>query len=756
LEKININDKAKKDFLNYASAVIKSRAISNVQDNLKPVHRRILHVMADAKLWANKKTVKSSSIVGDTMKIHPHGDSSIYDAMVRLAQPWKMRYPLVDMQGNIGNIDGDPAAAMRYTEARLSKFGEMMLEDIKKDAVPFKLTYDESGLEPIVVPSKFPNILCNGNAGIAVGLSSSLVPHNLGEVVDGILAYLDFKSITIEKLMSYITGPDFPTGGMIIDANKLTEIYKTGNGTITLRSKYRIEEVKSQQHIILYEVPYLVSVEEGIIKPLKKLVIEDGFDLIDDYINESDDKGVSLRIILKKGANVYKVLDTLWKETRAQITQRINNMVLYDSNPRVLNLKELIQLYVEHRHNVITNIAKFDLNKIEEKLHATLGLATALDRIDEIVDLIKNSNNRSSAKIGIINLLNVTETQADTILDMKLSKLSKLDKIELQSEIVSLEQEKEKLNKVISNPSERENQMRRELINIKNLYKDERRTTMSFVGDSDGVRVDPVKVFMFENGNIFTTQQEIEVLTKAKKGTLLNQSPLKIYKETQTDSILRVFSKDGNMTLLKTLTLGIDAFESLGAAEAPIAAFDFDKEQGDWLVFVTKNGTIKKTSVGEYKDTRNNTKAIKLKEGDEVIAVMLATNEDYVYILGEKLVKFLVKDINPTTRLTIGTKGINGSAIGATVATEEDKILTMNDNGQGKLTKGSDFVTTAKGSNGQVITENTTLISAVKTPVIFVFADKKNHVIETTKLSVKSKSAVGAKIVSGIATSISV
>jgi DNA gyrase subunit A len=755
LEKININDKAKKDFLNYASAVIKSRAISNVQDNLKPVHRRILYVMGEAKLGANKKPVKSSSVVGDTMKIHPHGDASIYDAMVRLAQPWKMRYPLVDMQGNIGNIDGDPAAAMRYTEAKLSKFGEMMLEDIKKEAVPFKLTYDESGLEPIILPSKFPNILCNGNAGIAVGLSSSLVPHNLGEVVDGILAYLDFKSITVEKLMSYISGPDFPTGGMIMDANKLTEIYKTGNGTITLRSKYRIEEVKSQQHIILYEVPYLVSVEEGIIQPLKKLVIEDGFDLIDDYINESDDKGVSLRIILKKGANVYKVLDTLWKETRAQITQRINNMVLFDGNPRVLNLRELIQLYVDHRHNVITNIAKFDLNKIENKLHSTMGLATALDRIDEVVDLVKNSNNRSGAKLGIINLLNVTEVQADTILDMKLSKLSKLDKIELQDEIRQLEQEKEKLNKIISSSTERELQMRRELINIKNLYKDERRTTMSFVGDSDGVRIDPVKVILFENGNVFTTQQEIEVLSKAKKGTLLNQSAVKVYKETQTDSFLRVFTKDGNMTILKTLTLGIDAFESLGAAEVPIAAFDFDKEEGDWLIFVTKNGLVKKTAVSEYKDARNNTKAIKLKEGDEIVNIMLAKNDDYIYILGEKLVKFSVKDTNSTTRLTIGTKGISGTAIAATVADEEDMILTINSTGQGKLTKASDFIMTAKGSNGQVITENTVIISAVKSPTIFIYADKKNHIIDTTKLSVKSKSAVGAKIISGLPNSIS-
>jgi len=317
----NLDDKVKKDFLTYANAVIKSRAISSVEDNLKPVHRRILYTMFENKLLANKKTVKSSNVVGKVMIRHPHGDSSIYNAMVRLAQPWKMRYPLVQVQGNSGNISGDGPAAMRYTEVKLSKLGEMMMTDINKKAVDFRESYDGSTNEPIVLPSAFPNILCNGNVGIAVGTSTSIVPHNLTEVCDGILAYLKSPSITTEQLMKFIPAPDFPTGGTITNADVMKEIYETGRGTVTLRSKYRIENVGVKQHIVIEEVPYLITLEDGFVKPLKKLVLEDGFDLIDDFKNNTGKNGIELRIILKKGANVYKVLEAIWKKTRLLLPQ---------------------------------------------------------------------------------------------------------------------------------------------------------------------------------------------------------------------------------------------------------------------------------------------------------------------------------------------------------------------------------------------------------------------------------------------------
>jgi DNA gyrase subunit A len=748
LEKINLNQKATKDFLTYASAVIKSRAISSSEDNLKPVHRRILYTMAELKLWPNKKTVKSANVVGQTMLIHPHGDSSIYDAMVRLAQPWKMRYPLIEMQGNMGSILGDSAAAYRYTEARLSKFGEMMLEDIYKDAVAFKSTYDEVGKEPFVLPSKFPNILCNGNSGIAVGLSSSLVPHNLGEVVDGILAYMDYKAIGIDKLMTYIPAPDFPTGGLIVNAEKLKEIYETGNGTITLRAKYRIEEIKSQQHIVFYEVPFLVNIEEGIIDPLKKLVVEDNFDLIEDYLNETNKDGVALRIILKKNANVYKVLDALWKNTRLQVTQRVNNTIIVDGEPRTIGLKGLIQLFLSHRHDVIVSVAKYELEKIENRILIIKALMTALDRIDEVISLIKTSADKNSSRMGLIKLLSITEYQADAILDMKLGRLSKLDNIELKDELKDLETKQKTNLDLITNISNRENQIRRELISMKNLYNDKRRTLLNYRGDVEGVEAEPVKLFVFKNGTVFATQQEIESLNFKKKGTLLNQHPVQIYKETTTDSSLKIFTKDGNMVVLKTLMLGIDSFEQLPDCE-PVAAFDFEKEKSDYVVFITKNGLIKKTSISEYSETRNNTKAIKLKDGDEVVSVILASNEDYIYILGDKLTKFPLKEVSPTSRLTVGVKGINGFALMAAAAKDSDKILSINDSGQGKLTLGSDFNITARGAYGQVITENTIYFSTVLYPQIFIYADKKNNVIDISKLSVKSKTAAGAKLISG-------
>ena len=748
MEKINLNEKAKKDFLNYASAVIKSRAISSSEDNLKPVHRRILYTMAELKLWPNKKTVKSANVVGQTMLIHPHGDSSIYDAMVRLAQPWKMRYPLIEMQGNMGSILGDSAAAYRYTEARLSKFGEMMLEDIYKDAVPFKLTYDEVNQEPVVLPSKFPNLLCNGNAGIAVGLSSSLVPHNLGEVVDAILAYMDYKAIGIDKLMTYIPAPDFPTGGTIVDSEKLKEIYETGNGTITLRAKYRIEEIKGQQHIIFYEVPYLVNIEEGIIDPLKKLVVEDNFDLIEDYVNETNKDGVGLRVILKKGANIYKVLDMLWKNTRLQITQRINNTILVNGEPKTIGLKGLIQLYLSQRHDVIVSVAKHDLQKIENRILVIKALMTALDRIDEVIELIKSSSDKNSSRMGLIKLLNINEYQADAILDMKLGRLSKLDNIELKDELKNLEASQKTTSDTITNISSRENQIRRELIAMKNSSNDKRRTLLNYRGTIEGVEAEPVKLFVFANGSVFATQQELESLSFKKKGTPLNQNAVKIYKETTTDSSVKIFTKDGNMIVLRTLMLGLDSFEQLPDCE-PVAAFDFESEKADYIVFVTKNGLIKKTAISEYLETRNNTKAIRLKDGDEVVSVMLANNDDYIYILGDKLTKFPLTEVSPTSRLTVGVKGINGYARMASAAKDSDKILSINDLGQGKLTLGSDFNVTARGAYGQVITENTIYLSSVRYPQIFIYADKKNNIIDVSKLSVKSKTAAGAKLASG-------
>lgn len=753
LKKIDLNTKIKKDFLNYANAVIKSRAISNVEDNFKPVHRRILYAMSELDLGSNKKHKKSARIVGDIIgKYHPHGDSSAYEAMVRLSQPWKMRYPLVEIQGNSGNILGDGPAAMRYTEARLSVFGDLMLEGIEKDGVAFKPNYDETTKEPVLMPSVFPNILCNGNAGIAVGLSSSLVPHNLKEVVNGIVAYLNFKNIPIDGIMKHIPGPDFPTGGTIVNANELPTIYATGHGTITLRSKYTIENIGNQQHIVITEVPYLVSVEDGIIEPLKRLVMEDGFDLIEDFENNTGKEGVNLRIILKKGANVYRVLETLWKETRLQITQRISNTVIVNGNPVVLNIKQMIEHYVAHRHNVITNIAKYDLDKTQNRILVVGALLKALGRIDEVIALIKNAKDKNDARLKLISFLEINEFQANAILDMKLSRINQLDGIELKNELADLQKKEKELIERIESPQVREELMKKELLTMSVKHGDPRRTVLTFQGTdaAEGAPIEDVKILLYQNGSIFATQQKLESLDFKKKASPLNVSPILSVFETKTDATMTTFTNDGTMWHTRILTLSTENIESGLFSAAPLATFDFNKKETlkDYIVFVTSAGLVKKTKTSEYLGAKNGSRTIKLKGDQELIFVGMANDDDNIMILDEKLTYFKVSDITVGSKLTIGSKGISSNrAIAAAIVGDKEKVLMLNSEGQGKLTDASDFVYSAKGSNGQVVAENTVLL-AKRAPYYFINDGVKNNYITTNPLT-KSKAATGSKIITG-------
>lgn len=757
MNKINFNQKVKDDFLDYAGAVIKSRAISSAEDNMKPVQRRILYTMGQDKLWPNKKTVKSANVIGKSLLIHPHGDSSIYDAMIRLAQPWKMRYPLVEVQGNLGSILGDGPAASRYTEARLSAFGELMLTDITKNAVPFKPTYDESSLEPIILPSLFPNILCNGNMGIAVGMSASLVPHNLGEVVDGLIALIDNKNTTIGNLIKLIPAPDFPTGGTITNAQKLAEIYETGVGTINVRAKYRVEESRGVQTLVFYEIPYLVNIEEGVIAPLKKLVLEEGFDLIDDYSDETNAKGVNLKIKLKKGANIYRVLETLWKHTRLQITQRINNTVIFDGNPRVMNLKELLNSYLTHRHNVIINVANYELEKILHKILITEGLTTALSKIDEVIEIIKKASNRDEMRSKLIALLKINLEQTNAILDMRLSRINKLDEIELKNELAQLNKTKTQLESIILSSSVRDTQIKKELLELKNKHKDNRRTTIVYGGDEDGqdMPVQDVKLLVYDT-EFYITQREFKDLGFNRKNTPLNKKPIKIYKETTNKAVFNVFFKDGSMEVVKMLTAGIEVNEQFNNISGVVNMFEFEKEKYDYLVFLTKNGTIKKTLLSDYLSFKSSSKSIRLREGDELVSVFGINKNNYIYVLTDKMSKYSEVEVRATGRLTIGTKAANGDVVSALTSTEEEKILTINKAGQGKLTFGKDYLETAKGANGQVIGENTILMSVPKTDIVFIYTDGKNNIIDVSKISTKSKAAMGAKLVTGKPENISI
>lgn len=752
MDHMDLNSKSKKDFLNYANAVIRSRAISNVEDNLKPVHRRILYAMSELGLQSTKKHKKSARIVGDIIgKYHPHGDSSAYEAMVRLSQTWKMRYPLIEIQGNSGNILGDGPAAMRYTEARLSVFGDLMLEGIDQKGVAFKPNYDETTTEPLLMPSVFPNILCNGNSGIAVGLSASLVPHNLKEVVDAINAYLKFKNIGIDQLMKLLPGPDFPTGGTITDSEKIAEIYRTGTGTFTLRSKYNIETIKGQQNIVITEVPYLVNIEEGVIEPLKKLVVEEGFDLIEDFENNTGKDGVHLRIILKKGANVYKVLETLWSNTRLQVTQRVSNTVIVNGNPVTLSIKGLIEQYVNHRHNVITNIAKFDLDKTRNKILITTALLKALASIDEVIKLIKEAENKDDARIKLIKFLDISEFQANAILDMKLSRINKLDGVELKSELVSLQEKEKELLNIIENASTREEIMKKELTTMSLRHGDARRTLLAnFAADtSETASVEKINLLMFQNGAIFPTQQDFKKLEIKRKGSPLNASPISLVIPTETNKTLTVFTKDGLMSQLKVLTLNNENLEIGLLNSEPLAAFDFSNKESlkSYIVFVTSAGLVKKTATSEYLSAKNNSRTTKLKGDQELIFVGMANDEDNLAILNEKLVFIKVKDITPTSKLTIGSKGIAGDrAVSAALVVDDGAILMLNKDGQGKLTKAADFVVNPRGSIGQVVAEDTVLLSS-ESDTYFIYSDSKNNL--ATKPSVKGKTAVGSKMVSG-------
>lgn len=749
---VDMNQKATEDFLIYANAVIKSRAIPRVEDNLKPVHRRILFDMGnELDLYSNKKHKKSAKVVGSVMgSFHPHGDSSIYNAMVRLGQPWKMRYPLVEIQGNAGNILGDGPAASRYTEARLTPFGDLMLEGIKKKGVPFKPNYDETTMEPVVLPSIFPNILCNGNAGIAVGFSSSLVPHNLREVVAGIVAYLDFKGISVAQLMKHIPGPDFPTGGTIVDSSKLAEIYETGQGTITLRSKYTIETVKSQTHIVIHEVPYLVDIESGIIDSIRKLVVEDNFDLIEEVENNTGQGGINLRIILKKGANLYKVLDTLWAKTRLQVTQRISNTVIVDGNPVVLSLKDLIVEYVKHRHNVIIDIAKFDLDKVESRMHIVEALLKALANIDPVIKLIKESDNKSDARNKLIAFLGITEIQANAILDMKLSRLSKLDGVELTAELENLQKQKELLMDIISNPAKREFQMRQELYGITNRYGDDRRTTLSNIGGEalEASEVEKLNILLMQNGTVFATQQDLKSLNTKKRGSPLTAA-IRVAINTTTDKTLGVFCEDGTLVHLKPLMLSREQVESGLLPSAPVAAFELgDETLPPYTIFCSSDGLIKRTPTSEYINAKNKSRTTKLRDGQHVAFVGFAHETDYVAILDTKLNYFKVDSFPAQSKLTLGSKAISSGGIkSAAIASEDAQLLMMNEKGQGKLVNASELVVGVRGGVGQVVAENTTVISE-KGEAYFIFDGKRNHLI-TSNPTVKSKTAVGAKIITG-------
>lgn len=663
-------------FLDYSLSVITDRAIPSAEDGLKPVARRILWDMFDKGYMNNKKFVKCAQPVGDTMgRFHPHGDSSIYGALVWLSQPWNMRYPLISFHGNNGSRDGDEPAAYRYTECKLSKMGEEMLMDIKKDTIDWQLAYTDEEEEPVYLPGRIPNLLVNGTSGIAVAMACSFAPHNLNEIMNAATYLLENPSCEIKELLQYVSGPDFPTGGVIINKDELPSAYLTGKGRARIRGEYKIESNKGYDSIVFTSIPYKVSKEDLVIEIdelCEKGVIE-GVSAIRD---ESNKDGVRFVIELAKGVSADPIIAKLFKNTRLEDTYSINQVALVDKKPQLLNLKRLLEIYNEHQRDVLIRKTQFEANKIKAKIHILEGLIKALENIDNVIALIKKSESAAAAKVALMNQYNFSEDQAKAILSMTLSKLAKLEKVEIQKEKEDLEKELNRLNKILENPIP---ELKNIFTEIKNTYGDERRSSITQVAITKEEKeiefVEPEKcvVIMTEGGLIkripatsFRTQK------RNGKGVKTQDDITHAVIRTNTIDSLMIFTNQGKMYRLLVNDIPVGTNSTQGQSIKSLVAMDTEEKpeiiysiyrdtDAQFVLFVTKNGLVKKTSLDEYIKTKKKTgiAAISLKENDSLAAVSLIKDEPLVLVTAKGMaIKFDSKEIAITSRTTTGVKGI--------------------------------------------------------------------------------------------------
>ena len=681
-----IIQEVEQSFLDYSLSVITDRAIPSAEDGLKPVARRILWDMFDKGYTNNKKFVKCAQPVGDTMgRFHPHGDSSIYGALVWLSQPWNMRYPLISFHGNNGSRDGDEPAAYRYTECKLSKMGEEMLADIKKNTADWQLAYTDEEEEPVYLPGRIPNLLVNGTSGIAVAMACSFAPHNLNEIMDAANYLLENPNCEIKDLLQFISGPDFPTGGLIVNKDELPAAYITGKGRARIRGEYTIESTRNGDSIVFTSIPYKVSKEDLVIEidDLCEKGILEGITAIRD---ESNKDGVRFVIELAKGVSAEPIIAKLFKNTRLEDTYSINQVALVDKKPQLLNLKRLLEIYNEHQRDVLLRKTAFEADKIKHRINILEGLLTALEDIDNVIKMIKSSESAAAAKTTLMAVYNLNEDQAKAILAMTLSKLAKLEKIEIQKEKENLEIELNRLNKILANPIP-------ELINIfttiKNSYGDKRRSTITQVAITKEEKeiefVEPEKcvVIMTEGGLIkripatsFRTQK------RNGKGVKTQDDITHAVIRTNTIDSLMVFTNKGQMYRLLvnnipvgTNTTGGQSIKSLIAMETneePAIIYSIYRDtDAQYVLFVTKNGLVKKTSLEEYTKTKKKTgiAAISLREGDELAAVSLIKDEQLVVMTANGVgIRFDSKEITPTSRSTSGVKGI--------ALADDDSVIT--------------------------------------------------------------------------------